>query len=1011
MSAGRGPRRAQAGLFAMLFVVSGACALTYQVVWSRLLAEIFGVTAFAISTVLVSFMGGMALGAYLLGDRADRAKRPLRMFAALEAGIGLYALLLPLLLAGAGVFYDRLFPMLPDSFFLKSTVRFVMSLSLLLVPTVLMGGSLPALGRGLLRRKDRIGFAVGLLYFVNTLGAALGCFFAGFWLLPHLGLNRTTWLAVGFNLAVATTAFLLDRREPAEGPEIDAGEHGPDAGAPSPLTTPAGWPLWVAFGSGFAALAFEVVWFRVLVLVFGSTVYSFSAMLSVFLLGLAVGSAVLGPWSDRARVPVRLLALTQAGVAVTTLAGSLAVNHIPLLFLRSIRDFGITYEGMTLTKMALSFLTIFPPAVAFGGTFPVVVRLASATGRGTGKSIGRVYTWNTAGAILGAFATGFVLLPTVGTEITLKLVVAVAIAMAFGSLLAEPGRLNVRWAVPAGAGIVVLVVVLVLAPDWNRTLLGAGVYFEPHTFIDGSGNVSVDGVVADYHLTTYTEGYNETIISFESPKGKFITVNGSPTASDAFEDMFIQRMLGHLPMLFHPGPVKSACVVGLGAGVTAGAMGVYDVETLTAVELEKGVLVASRFFADRNDGVLTNARVRLRIDDGKNFFRLSREKFDVIESHPNFPSLTGSGALFSRNFLELCRAHLAPGGVVCHWAPLWRTRPQDWKTIVGTFTDVFPYVRVFNAGLTTVLLGRLEPFPPVDLAELRARYDREGVGLSLREIGVRGPLEALSYYQLDEIEARRLTEGAPRTTDDRPEIEFSAPRGAFQETVGPNLTEIKRVRPSLESRADRLGLKGADRAAYLTLAAGYDDARDGEILLYQGDLQRAFEKLIPVADSGQRYACYLVAERAQRGAQDLQSHMKLDEAREQFMLALRYEPTRLESLVGAGYIDLFLGRLDEADVLLSKAVALYPRSAGAAYRLGALRQAQGRSDEAEALYRNAITRAPALAPPRGLLGSLLLARGDAKGAMELFDSAFALGDQTEGVIAGREEARRKLARP
>jgi len=367
-------------IFAGLFVMSGACALTYQVVWSRLLAEIFGVTAFAVSTVLVSFMGGMALGAYWLGTRVDRSARPLRIFALLEAGIGAYGLLLPLLLAAAGAIYDRLFPMLPDSFLLKSAIRFVMSLSLLLFPTILMGGTLPALGRGLLQRKDRVGFAVGLLYFVNTLGAALGCFLAGFWLLPKLGLSGTTRLAVVLNFAVAVTAYLVDRRDPPA-PVDDrptAGAAPVESGA---LTEPASWPLWVACASGFAALAFEVIWFRVLVLVFGSTVYSFSAMLAVFLLGLAIGSAVFGPWSDRTRSPVRLLALAQAGVAICALGGSLAVNHIPLLFLRTIRDFGITYEGMTATKLLLSLLTILPPALAFGGTFPVVVRLAAAFSR------------------------------------------------------------------------------------------------------------------------------------------------------------------------------------------------------------------------------------------------------------------------------------------------------------------------------------------------------------------------------------------------------------------------------------------------------------------------------------------------------------------------------------------------------------------------------------------------------------------------------------------------------
>jgi spermidine synthase len=710
-------------------------------------------------------------------------------------------------------------------------------------------------------------------------------------------------------------------------------------------------------------------------------------------------------------VPVRLLVLTQAGVALAALAGSLAVNHIPLRFLAILRDFGVTYEGMTLTKLVLSFVTIFPPALAFGGTFPVVVRLASPAGRGTGTSIGHVYTWNTAGAILGAFATGFVLLPTVGTELTLKLVVAVAIALAFGSLLAEPGRLNARFAVPAGCVVVALVVVLAFAPAWDRTLLGAGVYFEPRMFIGKDGNVSVAGMIADYHLTTYTEGFNETITSFESPKGIFITVNGSPTASDHFEDMFMQRMIGHLPMMLHPGPVKTVCVVGLGAGVTAGAMAVHDVSRVTGIELEKGVLIAGRFFRDRNDGILDNPVLDLRIDDGRNFFRLSRDRFDVISSTGNFPALSGSGALFSRDYLEQCKAHLAPGGLVCHWAPLWRTRPEDWKTIVGTFADVFPHVRVLTAGLTTVLLGRMEPFPPVDLAELRRRYDREAVGRSLREVGVRGPLEVLSYYQFDEAEVRQLTQGAVRTSDDRPTIEFQSPRGAFASTEAPNLLELRRVRPTREERADRLGLTGEDRESYLKLAAGYDDTRDGEILLYQGEAPQAFEKLIPIAETGQRYARYLVAERAQLEAVDLQQHGKLDAARERFLLALRYEPDRLEAMAGVGYLDLFNGKLDEADPLLTRAVALYPRSAGAAYRLGALRQAQGRNEEAERLYRDAIARAPLLAPPRGLLGSLLLARGDAKGALEQFDHAVKLGNTTEGVTAGREEARRRLSRP
>jgi spermidine synthase len=1008
------PRLSRSALtlaFASLFVVSGACALTYQVVWSRLLAQVFGVTAFAVSTVLVSFMGGMALGAGLIGKRADAARRPLRMFALLEAGIGLYALALPTLLRLMDLVYAALWPALPDSFFVRSLARFIMCLALLLVPTMLMGATLPALGQGLLRRRESLGVGIGLLYFVNTLGAAIGCFLAGFLLLPSLGLTRTTWLAFGGNAAVATIAFLLDRRA--------GGDAEPAVPAPPVVTEPAvqpaldptWWPFAVTFGSGMAGLAFEVVWFRVLVMVFGSTVYSFSAMLSVFLLGLALGSIGGGVLADRMRSPVRLLAWIQGGVAFFSLLGALAVNWMPLNFLRLLVAFGLDFSGINETKFIVSAVVLLPAALLFGATFPIVVKLAPAAGRGTGGRIGLVYVWNTAGAIIGSFGAGFLLLPTIGMERTLVLVIVVCAILAIGSLAAEPGPVRLKAGVPAGLALCAIVVIAVTGPRWNRALLGAGVYFEPQMFLGEGNTPSLEGVLADYQLMTYTEGYNETIISYQSPKGRFITVNGSTTASNHFEDMFSQRMLGHLPMALVPGRPRKACIVGLGAGITAGAIGLYDVDRLTGLEIEKGVFVASRFFEKENHGLLDNPKLDVRIDDGRNFLKLTSERFDVISSAPNFPSLTGSGALYSRDFFEIARARLAPGGLMCQFAPIWRMQPADVATIGGSFTDVFPYVRVFNTGVSLVMLGRLEPFPPVDVAELTRRVQAPAVAASLKEIGVRGPIELLSYYQFDEGEARRFAEGAPRNTDDRPRTEFFAPRSLFSSTVGANLDRLRALRPGLEERARRLGLTGDDRSSYLALAAADDAVGEGESAMLAGKLQDGLTVLAPVADSGQKYAGYLLAEYYEKVGLKLQGEGKSAEARESFEAARRYEPDRLESLVGVGYLDLFDGRLQEAETLLTRAVELYPRSAGAIYRLGALRQMQGRTEEAERLYRDAIARSPKLGPPRGLLGSLLLARGDAKAALAQFDTAIALGDTTEGVVAGRAQARRELATP
>jgi spermidine synthase len=993
--------------FAALFVVSGACGLVYQVVWTRQLVTVFGVTAFAVSTVLVSFMGGMAVGAALLGGLADRVRRPLRMFALLEAGIGVYALLLPMLLRGADLAHRALSGVLPDDFVVRSVLRFALCLLLLLPPTALMGATLPALGRGLLRHAGRFGRGLGILYFVNTLGAAAGCWLAGFHLIPSLGLFRTTLLAFVGNAAVAVTAFVLERRTPAEEPAAAPGPTPADT--ESEASCPSWWPLAVACASGAIALAFEVVWFRVLVLVFGSTVYSFSAMLSVFLLGLALGSLLFGPWADRVQRPVRLLAVTTGLVAVTALAGSMAVNAMPRLFLEVLQTLGIDYGGMTRTKALLSLLTLLPPALAFGGTFPVAVRTYGGA-TGPGRRIGRVYAWNTLGAIAGSFLTGFVLLPAVGAERTLQLIVAVALALAFGSLILERGPLSLRFALPAGAGVVLVTAALLLAPPWDRRLLGAGVYFEPRQHIDPMGKLTLDRVVADYRLVTYTEGFNETITSFRTAKGRFITVNGSPTASDHLEDMFSQRMLGHLPMALHPGSVRSACIVGLGAGVTAGSIAVHEPERLVAIELEKGVFTASRFFAEQNHGVLEDPRVSIVLDDGRNWLERTRERFDVISSAPNFPSLTGSGALYSREYFALCRRRLAPGGVMCQFAPIWRLLPDDVATIVASFADEFPHVRVFSTGLSLVMLGREQPFPPVDVAQLVARTARPRVAASLADIGVRGPMELLSFYQMDEGELARMTQGAPRNTDDRPRTEFRAPRGVFADTVGPNLEAIARLRPEADVRADRLGLQGVWRSSYLALAAAYGAVTDAEILLARQRAEEAMQIVVPVAESGHRYARYIVAEHALKTGLALQKSDRLAEARSFLALAVRYEPDNHDALVNLGYVDLFLGQPEEAARVLEAAYARYPESGGAAYRLGLVRQTQSRLAEAETLYRRAIALQPALSAPHGLLGQILLASRREQEALAHFEAAIARGDATEGPWVGRALALAALGR-
>jgi spermidine synthase len=992
--------------FAALFVISGACGLTYEVVWSRFLHEVFGVTAFAVSTVLISFMGGMALGAALLGRRADRSRRPLRMFAWLEAGIGLYALAFPLFVAGVQWIHAFVFPVLPDSFLLRSLIRFVLCMGLLLVPTTLMGGTLPALGRGLLRRRERVGLGVGFLYFVNTAGAAIGCYLAGFALIPQLGLRTTTLVAAVLNFGVAGIALILDRGQAAgDGERIEK----PEPTRDKPLTVPENWPLIVAFGSGFTALAFEIVWFRILVLVFGSTVYSFAAMLSVFLLGLALGSLIMGPLADRARAPARLLAATQGAAALFALAGSLMVNAMPTLFLELYSAMGFTFDGMNRTKLILCVVTLLPAALAFGGTFPVAVRLARST-RGTGSRIGGVYAWNTAGAILGSFTAGFVLLPTVGSEITLTLVVTIALVLAFGSLLSEPGPIRLGWGLPAGLVIIVMTAILVLAPPWNRIVLNTGVFFAPERYFDGNGEVALEPVIGDHRLDSFTEGYTGMIAGMSSPRGKLININGSTTASDQFEDMLYQRLLGHLPVALHPGPTRQACIVGLGAGVTAGAVGLHDLERLTAVELERGVKLASRYFENENHHVLDNEILDLRVDDGRNFLQLTEERYDVISSAPNFPSLAGAGALYTTDFFDLCRSRLAPDGVMCQFVPVWKFLPRDVKTIVGSFSDVFPHVRVFSVGVILVMLGRETPFPETDLQQIAARLDRPDVSASLAEIGIREPIDLLSSYLFDEEEARRYSENAPRNTDDHPVIEFFSPEGLFESTVSGNLGELLALAPEIEDRADRLGLEGSERESFLAAATRHEQVTAAVGYLWAGNVPEAMERLMPAAESGHRVARHYAAATLEKLGHGHETSGRFDIAAEQYRLALRFEPDRLDTLLGLGQAALILGQLDEARTVLEHAWRLHPDSGPTAELVGWLEFVQGRPEVAEPVLRRAIELAPWRPTSYAILGEIVFRRGAAPEALALFEAAEERGNRGEAVMVGTAAALLSMGR-
>ncbi|HSD79985.1 MAG TPA: fused MFS/spermidine synthase, partial [Solirubrobacteraceae bacterium] len=757
----------------------------YEVVWLRWLVQLFGATTLAVSTILTAFMGGLALGSWLGGRAAPRLARPLRAYGLLELAIGAYALLLPLTLDAVPPLLARLGATEASSFGALSLARFGLAGALLLLPTACMGATLPILAQALATEAGRLGGRVGRLYAVNTAGAVVGTAAAGLALLPAVGVSVTNRLAVALNLAVGLAALAAAGRLPAPAPA---------PGGPAPASGPAGpaprrvavTALAAVAASGALAMVYEVGWTRALALVLGSSVYAFTVMLTTFLVGLAAGSYVAARRVDRLAEPGLALAVVQLGIALAALAGVAGLGELPWLFLRLFA----WSEGRHGVLLALEFLLsgalILGPALLSGAVFPLAVRLAAAGRASAGRVVGRLYALNTVGAIAGSFAGGFLLLPAAGIRGTLVLAIVVNLGCALAVLLLVGARRAVLMPL-AGAIAALALAVPALAPAWPALTMSSGVAVYARSLAPLS-RAQFEARRRRVQLLFYEEGLTTTVSVERDGRAVFLRVNGKTDASSGV-DMPTQVLLGHLPVLLHPAP-RDAVVIGLGSGVSVGAALRHPLARVTVVELEPAVVTASRFFDDVSGRPLADPRTRLVVNDARNFLLLTRERVDVIVSEPSNPWMTGAASLFTREFFELARARLRPGGVFGQWVQLYSLAPETLRTIVATFAAVFPHAAVFQtASGDTVLVGSLAPIHP-DFGALAARMAAPAVAADLRRVGIAGPDDLLVRLVLDAEDVPRFAHGAVVNTDDNAHVEFTAPRTLYVDAVAENVQRL-----------------------------------------------------------------------------------------------------------------------------------------------------------------------------------------------------------------------------
>jgi spermidine synthase len=764
-----------------LFFLSGACGLVYQVVWLRKLSLVFGTTTFAVSAVISSFMAGLGLGSYLSGRYLAHRGRALRLFGMMEVGVGLYALALPGLLSVVERSFTRAVGGLGLTVYGESLLKLGLSFVVLLLPTSLMGATLPLLAEHTVERFAHLGTRVGRLYALNTLGAAVGCFVAGFAAIPMLGVMGTTWAAAALNFTVGAIAILLGRKRPA--PEAEAQAEG--VAAPPALYGAATlrWAI-VAFAvSGFAGLGLEVVWTRLITLIFTGTTYAFTTMLTVYLVGIAAGSLAIGRAADRSPDPLRLFGMLEIAIGVSVVA--LAPLFPPALgwVFRLAPALGGGWIAEAAAKFVVAAVLLILPTFLFGTTFPVVSRVAARSLAGLGATVGRLYAANVAGGIAGGVAAGFVLVPLLGTDDTLRTLCGAL--MMLGLILVAASPLATARAKGAAAGLAASGAALALVTGQ------ADVSQAIHRRMMQPGE----------SVVFYREGAEATVVVIESPAAKRILVNGSQATNTTLVGRSINRLQGVLPFLFERMP-RRVLAICFGSGMTFGTVSEFPSARVDGVEIAPQVIQAAGLFRRENYDVLHNPRFTLHLDDGRNFLLKSRDRYDAITMEPMHPAKTGVVNFYTRDFYALCRAHLEPGGVLSQWVPLYNLQPSDVRMLYRSFAESFPHALVFLYGFDTFLVGSDRPLD-LSAARFLGRMPSARLRQDLALLALDTPGHMLATFLMGRDAMGRFAGAAPVVSDDRPLVEYTGPKSLNAPDTVP--TNLKALMPYAEPATRYLG--------------------------------------------------------------------------------------------------------------------------------------------------------------------------------------------------------------
>lgn len=737
-----------------LVFLSGFAGLIYEIVWTRQLTLLFGVSIYAVSAVIAVFLLGLAAGSYLFGRVADRTDKPLVIFGLIELLVGSYALVFPLITQIIGHLYLALYDYhfsRPLIFFLRFTLTFV----LLIVPTLLMGGTLPVAGRLFSRSFNRFGNAVAVIYGLNTLGGVVGAALAGFFLLRWLGVGGATYIAVVSNGAAGIAALWMSRQARMAPGNTDAiPEETPAKRKKKSSYVNSDNPplrrkiLVVIFLSGFCALGYEVLWTKMLILMLGNGSWAFSTVLVAFLTSIAAGSLFIAPWLDGKLNRTQLLSLLQVLIAVTAFLSLLAFRWMATVRIGSGEA---DLWRVVLGHFFKACIIMAPPTLMSGAVLPLAARLCASSPRKAGAQFGLTLACNTAGSVLGSLTAGYLFISIFGIQNSIILFAILNGIVGVWLLQVKIPRASETSTLKRGAAMLVVLALIaalyLTKPPLTLPLPGYDLhYYKEHT----AGIVSM---------------YKE-----RSAGTKIFNLNNVNEVTTHESSMITFRLMAYLPYLLHENP-REALVITFGAGIVAGSLAQLDLSRLDCVEINPNAKDVGRFFAAENHNVVDNPKLNLFIEDGRNFLSTASQKYDIITADATHPTGADSWILFTKEYYELCRKRLRAGGLFMQWLPIHALSENYYLTILATAAEAFDGLSVWFTGLDvpighTLMVGTMKPLA-VDYKKLREKMRVPVIRSDLAGVGIDSPASLLSHFLTDKNNLLPILRDRALNTDDR----------------------------------------------------------------------------------------------------------------------------------------------------------------------------------------------------------------------------------------------------